>query len=169
MKVVIFGGSSVNEENYSIAYELGKYLAEKGHVIVNGAHDGTMEASAKGAREKGGKVIGITCKQIENIKPMNDHISESIITDDLFDRLKAYYPGTDLFIALPGGTGTLTEMMLTGDLMGLNMLDKKPILAFDFWKPVLEHVQENQSRLKGLSFFTFVKNLDDIKEFLEKQ
>ena len=133
MKVCIFGGSAAREgdKEYEDAYELGKLLAEKGHIIVNGAHDGTMEASAKGAREKGGKVIGVTCKQIEKLKPVNKHISEAIVADDLFDRIKAYYDNIDLFIALAGGTGTLSEMIFTCDMMGLGLLPKKPILVYE--------------------------------------
>ena len=135
MKAVIFGSSSVreHEQEYRNAYETGRLLAEKGYTVVSGGYTGVMEAISKGAREKGGKAIGVICRKIEETlgrKP-NEHISEVIQTEDLFERMKAYYSDDVRFIIVfSGGTGTLTEMMLACHLMGLGFIQKMPIIVF---------------------------------------
>ena len=134
MKAVVYGSSSVKEgdKEYQDAYEAGKALAEKGYSVVSGGYCGIMEAVSKGAKDAGGKAIGITCRKIEERlgrKP-NEHISEVIQTEDLFERMKAYYSDDVRFIIVfSGGTGTLTEMMLACDLMGLGFIQKMPIIV----------------------------------------
>ena len=60
MIIRVFGGSfGASEEDIQLAYELGKRIGLKGHTLKNGGYNGTMEASAKGCREQGGKVIGV--------------------------------------------------------------------------------------------------------------
>ena len=58
MIVTIFGGGKAPKEIYDLAYELGKKIGAKGYTLKNGGTDGTMEASAKGCVEMGGKAIG---------------------------------------------------------------------------------------------------------------
>lgn len=62
--VTIFGTSKVKDGDkvFNLAYELGKLCAEAGFTIANGGYGGTMLAAAKGAKQAGGKTIGITCK-----------------------------------------------------------------------------------------------------------
>ena len=113
MKAVIYGSSSVKEgdKEYNDAYEAGKALAEKGYSVVSGGYCGVMESVSKGAKDAGGKAIGVTCRKIEETlgrKP-NEHVSELIETEDLFERMKAYYiDGVKFIVVFPGGTGTLS-------------------------------------------------------------
>src|SRR5258708_16993147 len=67
MKVSVFGGSQPKNGSaaYAEAQELGKLLAERGHVVLTGGYIGTMEAVSRGAAEAGGHVIGVTCEDIE--------------------------------------------------------------------------------------------------------
>ncbi len=60
MKIIgIIGGHTVNKRIYDIAYETGKLIAENGFALVSGGLGGVMEAASKGAKEKGGIVLGI--------------------------------------------------------------------------------------------------------------
>lgn len=60
MKIIgIIGGHTVNKKIYDIAYETGKLIAENGFALVSGGLGGVMEAASKGAKEKGGIVLGI--------------------------------------------------------------------------------------------------------------
>jgi uncharacterized protein (TIGR00725 family) len=63
MKVSVFGGSQPREGDaaYAEAMELGRLLAERGHIVLTGGYIGTMEAVSRGARQAGGHVIGVTC------------------------------------------------------------------------------------------------------------
>ena len=62
--VTVFGSSRPGEgdEEYLLAYEVGKNLALNGFTVCNGGYAGIMEASARGAKEAGGKTIGVTFK-----------------------------------------------------------------------------------------------------------
>jgi len=169
MRASVFGGSGVKkgEPDYQMAYEVGKALAKSGFEVVNGGYCGTMEAVSKGAKEEGGKVTGILCDIIRIVQP-NEHLTDNINTPDLFERLRNVTSGMDLFVILPGGTGTLTELMLVQDLMGLGTIQKKPIVMItDYWKPVLEHVEQKNNILKKLEVLKFVKGIDEFRDFLE--
>jgi uncharacterized protein (TIGR00725 family) len=63
MKISVFGGSQPEEGSlaYQEAYQLGKLLAEAGHIVLTGGYIGTMEAVSRGASEADGHVIGVTC------------------------------------------------------------------------------------------------------------
>ncbi len=71
MKVSVFGSSQPKEGSmaYAEAQELGKLLAQRGHIVLTGGYMGTMEAVSRGAAEAGGHVIGVTCEDIERLAP----------------------------------------------------------------------------------------------------
>jgi uncharacterized protein (TIGR00725 family) len=58
-QIGVFGSGTVRPEQYQLAYDVGATLARKGHIVINGGLGGAMEASARGAAEAGGLVIGI--------------------------------------------------------------------------------------------------------------
>jgi hypothetical protein len=169
LRAVVFGSSGIKQgsKEYEDAYAVGKLLAAKGFDVLNGGHTGVMEAVSKGAREAGGKAIGVTAKHIK-YAPTNKYLSEVIITEDLFERMRTYFKDIDLVVVMPGGSGTLTELMLSCDLMGFGLIKNKPILAFDYWKPAVELVKGKVNILKGLDNVNLVSSVDEIKEFLNK-
>lgn len=170
MKAVIFGssGTKEHEQDYKDAYELGKLLAQNGFTIVNGGYTGIMEASSKGAHEAGGKAIGITSKELKYSTP-NKWLSEVIEAEDLFDRIKTYFQDANLFVILPGGSGTLAELMFACDLMAAGTIEKCPIILYgDYWKPVLDHIAPKANILKGMDSIKIIKDLDEFQEFLKQ-
>src|SRR5512143_3965531 len=88
-RVAVFGGSQVDRDSdrYREAYEVGARLARAGITVVNGGYTGTMEASARGAREAGGRVIGVTSTFFPD-RDVNEYIDEVIPTDDLYSRIR---------------------------------------------------------------------------------
>lgn len=58
-QIAVFGSGTINTNTYKIAYEVGKEIAKSGNILINGGLTGVMEASARGASEAGGFVIGI--------------------------------------------------------------------------------------------------------------
>jgi len=147
MKISVFGGSQPKEGDaaYAEAYQLGKLLAEHGHVVINGGYIGTMEAVSRGAAEAGGHVIGVTCEDIEKWRNVgaNRWVKEEIRRKTLNERLQTIIEECDAAIALPGGPGTLTEIALTWNLMIVESRRRSPlILIGDGWQSVFGQVFE---------------------------
>ena len=168
-KIVIFGASSPKprDAEYEQAYEIGKLLAEMGFTIVNGGYIGTMEATAKGAKEANGKAIGVTSK-ILTYSPPNQYLSEVIETDDLFGRIKKFIELGDAFLILPGSTGTLAEFMLVWDHLNLDAAKGSIICYGQHWKPVVEHVSKDERKAVPLKELKFVDSMEELKELLSK-
>lgn len=145
MNVSVFGGSQPKEGDaaYEEARLLGRLLAERGHVVLNGGYIGTMEAVSRGAAEAGGHVIGVTCEEIEKWRAVgvNRWVKEERRKGTLMERLQALIEAADAAIALPGGPGTLTEIALTWNLMIVESLHRRPlILVGDGWQSVFAQV-----------------------------
>ena len=62
--IAVFGGSRIKSDSpeYHEAHRVGQLLAHNGFVLINGGYAGTMEGSAKGAHEAGGRVLGVSSK-----------------------------------------------------------------------------------------------------------
>jgi uncharacterized protein (TIGR00730 family) len=143
MNISVFGGSQPQPGSpaYLEAYKLGKLLAEAGHTVLTGGYLGTMEGVSRGAAEAGGHVIGVTCEEIENWRPIkaNLWVKEEWRRKTLMDRLQTLIMECDAAIALPGGTGTLTELALAWNLMIIHSMPAKPlILVGAGWKLIME-------------------------------
>src|SRR5512139_1007443 len=121
MKVSVFGGSQPKEGDaaYAEALELGRLLAERGHIVLTGGYIGTMEAVSRGAHEASGHVVGVTCAEIERWRAVgaNQWVKEQSRWETLVERLQFLVQECDAGIALPGGPGTLTEISLMWNLM----------------------------------------------------
>jgi len=113
-KVCVFCGSSPKVDKVYMhgAYELGKCLA-KSSIAVNygcGAF-GLMGALADSVLDHKGKITGIIPAFMVDFGWSNPKISETIITHDMRERKKLMISDVDAVIALPGGIGTLEELM----------------------------------------------------------
>lgn len=124
--VTLYGSGDPGPEVLAFAEELGRGIAERGWVLRNGGYDGTMAAAARGARSAGGEVEGVTCAAFGRAGP-NPWLSREVASEDLFGRLAGLIRGAHAFGALPGGTGTLTEVFLTWELMAKGLLDPRPL------------------------------------------
>jgi uncharacterized protein (TIGR00725 family) len=143
LNITVFGGSqpAPGSPGYLEAYELGKLLAEAGHAVLTGGYIGTMEAASRGASEAGGHVIGVTCDEIERMRPVkaNAWVKEERHFATLQERLDGLIRGCDAAIALAGGPGTLTEIALTWNMMIVKSIPVRPlILVGTGWKTVIE-------------------------------
>ena len=131
-RITVFGGSQPKPGDpvYQDALLLGKMLAQKGYILLNGGYIGTMEALSRGAVEAGGHVIGVTCDQIEAWRPViaNHWITEEWHFSSLQERLFALIENSDAYIALPGGVGTLAEVILTWNLLITHILPPRPLI-----------------------------------------
>jgi TIGR00730 family protein len=125
-KISVFCGAHVGKSpNYKTAAEqIGKLIAEKGlEVIFGGGNVGLMKIVADTAIKNGGTVTGITLKSLHEFELTNPNINEIIITHSLFERKEKFLGMSDAFIVLPGGVGSmdeLLEVMVSNQLGGIN-------------------------------------------------
>ena len=109
--VGVMGGASVTEPVLRAAHELGARIARKGWVLLNGGRDeGVMAASARGAREAGGCVVGILPGR--DRRGASPDLTVAIVTGMGDARNVINVLSSDVLIALEGGAGTLSEIAL---------------------------------------------------------
>ena len=140
--ITVFGGSlpQPGSPPYLEAYRLGSLLAGAGYAVQTGGYIGTMEAVSRGASEAGGHVIGVTCDEIEDWRPVapNQWVAEEKRCQTLRKRLYVLIDDCDGAIALPGGIGTLAEVALTWAQLQIQPEDQKPlILIGSGWQETL--------------------------------
>ena len=142
-RVTVFGGSSPKpgKAAYTQALQLGKLLGGAGCTVLTGGYVGTMEAVSRGANEAGAHVIGITCEQIEDWRPvkLNPWVQEEIRYKTLRQRLFALIDGCDAALVLPGGIGTLSEIIFFWDELAIKASRRRPLIAIGSeWKTILD-------------------------------
>ncbi len=156
--VTVFGSSRPRsgEEEYRVAYELGGLLAGRGYVVCNGGYGGTMEASARGASEKGGETIGVVCTAFG--RSPNPFISRTIVTATLLERLTKLIELGDAYIILRGSTGTLLELAAVWEYINKRLMEQKPIILLGtFWDKVVQTLGEeliHEGNLRTSSLIT---------------
>lgn len=160
--IALFGSSKVaeNDLGYRLAFDLGRLIAEKGGVVVNGGYGGVMEASAKGARSAGGKTIGITTREFKSV--CNSFISEERKVNTWQDRVFALMSMADAYVVLDGGTGTLVEFSVAVEMLNKGLIAKKPLVVFGpFWREVKSVLEKNKEIQ-----LDFVKTADTVEEMI---
>jgi uncharacterized protein (TIGR00725 family) len=139
--ITIFGSNQPIEgtSDYTVAYGLGRGLAERGFTICNGGYRGTMEAAARGAAEAGGMTIGVV---VRSFSPQaNPWIKKTIVVNSLFERLETLLHMGAGYVVLKGGTGTLVELALSWECIHKGLSPPKPIVLLgDFWSSVIDTV-----------------------------
>jgi uncharacterized protein (TIGR00730 family) len=150
--VTVFGASAPREgeQAYDVARAVGRRLGELGFALANGGYAGTMEASARGAKEAGSTTIGVTCS-IWRSDP-NAYIDEVIRTEVLGERLATLIElGTAGYVVLPGATGTLLELAAVWEQQLKHILPRRPIVCMgDFWRPLVEMMASARADSRSL-------------------
>jgi uncharacterized protein (TIGR00730 family) len=143
-------GSGSNPRFVEAAIALGKEFAENNiRLVYGGGSVGLMGAVAKSVLDHGGTVTGIIPDFLANRERMNPNLTELVITPDMHERKRLMFERSDAFVALPGGVGTLEELVeqMTWQQLGRHT---KPVLLANidsFWEPLialLTHMRANQ-------------------------
>jgi uncharacterized protein (TIGR00725 family) len=107
----VMGGGSANQDDVKAAYQLGGLIAQNGWILLNGGRNcGIMEASAKGAFDKGGLTLGILPDG--DSQKASRYINIPIVTGMGSARNCINTLTSDVVVACPGGLGTLSEIAL---------------------------------------------------------
>src|SRR5712692_5702289 len=142
--VTIFGGAKCRESDpeYAEAMRVGELLAVAGFTICTGGYLGVMEAASRGARESGGRVLGIVMNQFKS-EP-NRFLTDKVATPHFYERLQRLITRSVGFIAIRGGMGTVTELSLVWNKIQTRVIGPRPlVLLGDCWRPVIRAWQRD--------------------------
>jgi uncharacterized protein (TIGR00725 family) len=107
----VMGGARANARTLETARRLGRLVAERSWVLLNGGRaEGVMDASARGAAEAGGLVVGILPDS--DTSRASSYLDIPVVTGIGDARNAVNVLSSDVVIALPGGAGTLSEIAL---------------------------------------------------------
>ena len=174
MKITVFGGSSPKpgDRAYEQAYQLGKIIGQAGFTVLTGGYIGTMEAISRGVNESGGWVIGVTCDQIEQWRPVtpNPWIQEQMRFPTLKERLYALIEHCDAALVLPGGIGTLAELAVMWSQLQTRSISPRPLIFIgEGWQAVFDQLIaqfDSYIPLDHRQFVTFAPDVETAFQML---
>jgi len=142
MNICVFcsANDDLEPEYYRLTEELGRWIGSAGHQLVfGGCRLGLMECVAKAVKEAGGRTVGVIPTIVERGGRVSDNCDVRLMCSDLTGRKALMMERSDVFIALPGGIGTLDEVFSVLAMSSIGY-HKKPVLLYDmhgFWQPLL--------------------------------
>jgi uncharacterized protein (TIGR00730 family) len=155
-------GSGSNPRFVEAAIALGKIFAENDiRLVYGGGSVGLMGAVARSVLDHGGSVTGIIPDFLRARENSLTRVQEMIVTPDMHERKRQMFERSDAFVALPGGVGTLEELVeqLTWQQLGRH---SKPVLLANidnFWEPLLALL----SHMRATEFIRASLNIDILK------
>ena len=173
MKICIFcsANQQIDPDFFSMTEELGKWAAENGHDIVfGGVNQGLMECVGKAAREHGGRTIGVVPMIVEKSGRTSDHVDIEIPCDNLSDRKQLMMDQSDVFVALPGGIGTLDEVFTIAASATIGYHKKRVILynMKGFWDSLITLLDDLQikgfTRKDWRTYIAVANSLEELQE-----
>lgn len=165
-------GPGTNPRFIEGAKAFGKALAENSvRLVYGGGSLGLMGAVATSVLDHGGTVTGIIPDFLRMRENALTRVQEMIVTPDMHERKRLMFERSDAFVALPGGVGTLEELVeqLTWKQLGRHA---KPVLLANidnFWEPLfslLSHMRQTQFIRDGLK--VDILKADRVEEILPK-
>lgn len=133
--VCVYCSSSdaIDARYLGLAADLGTALVEAGHSLVTGGGAvSMMGAIARSVRAAGGHTVGVIPQALLEFEVGDREADQLIVTPDMRTRKAAMDEASDAFIALPGGIGTLEELLEVWTSASLAM-HRKPVIVLDPW------------------------------------
>ncbi len=148
--VCVYCGSSIRIADHykKITEQFGRILAAQGcQLVYGGGRVGLMGLLADTVLAAGGKVIGIIPEHIQALEVDHPGLTELHVVDSMHTRKRMMFEQSDAFVALPGGLGTLDELVEIMTWRQLGLHDKPLVMVNtqDYWAPFLnlfEHMIE---------------------------
>jgi len=139
--VTVFGSARFPDGHpyYVLARELGARLAAAGFTVMTGGGPGIMEATNRGAKDVGGRSVGVNIELPQEQQP-NLFLDRFITFRHFFVRKVMLVKYSYAFIALPGGFGTLDEIFEVATLIQTRKVKEFPLVLMggEFWHPLLD-------------------------------
>ena len=174
-KVCVYSASStqIDEAYFSAARTLGTLLAEQGISLINGAGKmGLMAAVTDAVMQHGGEAIGVIPRFMVEQGWHHTGMSQLLIVNDMHERKQTMAKLSDAVIALPGGCGTLEELLevITWKQLGLYL---NPIILLNtkgYFTPLLEMMQravdEHFMRIQHAAIWRVAQTPEEAVEML---
>ena len=170
MKICVFcsANQQIDPDFFGMTEELGRWAASNGHALVyGGVNQGLMESLGKAAKEAGGRTIGIIPMIVEKSGRTSNYVEIEIPCDNLSDRKQLMMEQSDVFIALPGGIGTIDEIFTIASSATIGYHQKKVILynMKGFWDSLITLLNDLQGKgmIRG-DWQQYIKKADSIEE-----
>ncbi len=175
-KICIYCASSAKVDNtyFDETEKLAKELVKsKIEIVFGGGATGLMGKLADTVIENGGKIKGIMPKFMADVEWAHKKVTDFEFTDTMHERKSRFLENIDGLVALPGGSGTLEELLEAITLKRLGQFTK-PIIILNtngFYNPLKEMlekcVSENFMSERHLQMWTFVDKVEDVIPNLE--
>jgi predicted Rossmann-fold nucleotide-binding protein len=125
-----------------------------------------MEAASRGAREAGGRVLGIVMNQFKS-EP-NRFLTDKVATNHFYERLQNLITRSVGFVAFRGGMGTVTEVSLVWNKLQTRVLEPRPlVLIGDCWRNVVDSWMSNLEVSKAdAALLDFADNAVDASKII---
>lgn len=166
--------SKIGSKYFETAKQLGAILAQKGlRLIYGGGSVGVMGVLADSVLGAGGKVTGVIPQFMIDAAWQHDGLTELVITDSMHERKEKMASLGDAAVALPGGVGTLEELLevITWKQLGIY---NKPIVIVNvdgYYDYLIAQLQQAADELfmrpQHLKMWTVVESADQVLEAIE--
>ncbi len=177
MNITVYLGASIGNNPHfkEKCKELGEWIAKNGHTLIyGGSKVGLMGILAETVMDNGGKAIGVEPEFFIEEEVQYDGLSELIVAKDMSERKAKMIELGDVFIAFPGGSGTLEEISEVISKTSLKQLHVPAIFYnIDGFYDDLKHffdkiIEEGLSSKERLSNVHFLSSLKEIETLLNK-
>ena len=171
MKICVYCASSakVNKVYFEATERLAKeFVKEKIEVVYGGGSSGLMGKLADTIIENGGKIRGIMPKFMNEVEWAHKGVLDFELTENMHERKAKFLEGVDGLVALPGGVGTLEELLEAISLKRLGQFTKPIVILntkgyYESLKQMLKKcVAENFMHEKHFDMWQFVDEPEDV-------
>lgn len=172
-KICVYCASSskVNSDYVETARKLGKILAENNlELIYGGGSVGLMGVLADSVLQNGGRVTGVIPRFMVEVEWQHNGVTELILTETMHERKEKMAELADAVVALPGGCGTLEELLeiITWKQLGIHSLPIVIVNVNGYYNHLLTQFQQAADELfmrpEHLAMWSVVNNADEVLE-----
>ena len=174
LSVFLSSSGALKPEFYEIAAEFGKKLAQKKHNLVyGGANVGMMKVLAQNAAKFGAKITGVIPSFFDDKGLTCKHLDQVYYVKSMSERKDLIIRISDAFIALPGGFGTLDELLEVIVLKQIDQLSAPIVIlnSLGFFNKLLEQFDviynENFAKPQFRDIYFVTDNIDEVFNYLE--
>ncbi|MFA6281294.1 MAG: TIGR00725 family protein [Candidatus Omnitrophota bacterium] len=148
MNISVIGGSICSKQDYKIAQEVGRLIAQQGWTLICGGRTGVMEAACRGAKVAGGITVGILPSV--SGKEANKYLDVNIPTGLGYARNVLVVRASKIIIAISGKYGTLSEIAFAFNedrhVIGINTWKIKGVIQVKNARDAIKYIKKNLLR-----------------------
>jgi hypothetical protein len=173
--VTVFGSARFPDGHpyYELAREMGRSLARAGFTVMTGGGPGIMEAANRGAKDGGGRSIGLNINLPHEQKP-NPHQDVALHFRYFFVRKFHFVKHSTAFVNFPGGFGTMDEMFEALTLIQTEKVRELPVVLIGkkYWSGLVEWIKQTMLLQRNVShgdldLFHVTDDLEEAADLIE--